>query len=330
MKTLFIVWYSHSRRAETLAAELGGRVCFVYESRLRGRWLLPLRYLAQGWKTWWLLEREQPDMVLVQSPPILAPLVVALWCALRGKRRHARRHTRFAIDCHTGTFYSREWRWALPLLRWLARRAVVTLVASEAALDMLQQWQVKSMFLLDGLPVLQPASGAIGSEGEARVALISSFHDDEPVAEVFAAARLLPHVTFYLSGNPRNAPAALLAQQPANVVLTGFLPDSMYSGLLKNVDGLLVLTTEPNVLNCGAYEALSVEKPALVSDWPQMRRYFTRGFIYVKNTPETIAAGVQKLLNERQTLASEIIAMRAELAARRQPGLEELVALLRA
>jgi Glycosyltransferase Family 4 len=328
MKSVFIVWYSHSRRAETLADELGGRIYFVYESRLRGRWLLPLRYLVQGWKTWRLLEREQPDVALVQSPPILAPLVVALWCGLRGKRRHAGRRLRFAIDCHTGTFYSREWRWALPLLRWLARRAAVTLVASEAALDILQQWQVRSMFLMDGLPVLQPASGVIGTEGGARVALISSFHDDEPVAEVFAAARLLPHVTFYLSGNPRNVPAGLLAQQPSNVVLTGFLPDSMYTGLLKNVDGLIVLTTEPNVLNCGAYEAVSIGKPALVSDWPQMRRYFTRGFIYVKNTPESIVDGVRNLLDEQETLTAEIIAMRTELVSQRQPKLQEFVALL--
>ncbi len=116
---VFIVWANRSRRAETLAAELNGQVNFQYETRLAGRWFMPLRYLVQGWKTWHLLERERPEVVLVQSPPIFAPLVVALWCKLRGKTTSSKRRALYAIDCHTSTFYSRRWRWALPLLRLL-------------------------------------------------------------------------------------------------------------------------------------------------------------------------------------------------------------------
>src|SRR5947209_7557916 len=107
---LFIVWYNHSRRAETMAAELGGRVEFMYERGLSRRWLIPLRYLIQGWRTWQLLERERPETVIVQAPPIVAPLCVAAWCGLRGKEHRIP----FAIDCHTGTFYERKWSWALP------------------------------------------------------------------------------------------------------------------------------------------------------------------------------------------------------------------------
>jgi glycosyltransferase involved in cell wall biosynthesis len=328
-KTVFIVWYSHSRRAETLAIELGGQVSFLYENGLKGRWLIPMRYLVQGWKTWCLLEREQPEVVLVQSPPIIAPLVVAAWCQLRSKNRLSGCHVPYIIDCHTGTFYCPEWRWTLPILRLLSRRAAATLVASEAALGILQRWKVKCIFLIDGLPLLSPAAGTIGSEGEARVGVISSFHDDEPVAEVFAAARLLPYVTFYLSGNSKNLPANLQEQKPENVILTGFLPDNMYSGLLKNVHGLIVLTKDPNVLNCGAYEALAVEKPAVLSDWPQMRRYFTRGFIFVNNTPEAIAVGINKMLNEQAMLTTEVVEMQADLVAKRQPEFEELAALLK-
>ncbi len=326
MKSVFIVWYGHSRRAETLAAELGGHVRFFYETGLQGRLFMPLRYIMQGVKTWLFLERERPEVVLVQSPPILAPLVVALWCWWF--RRRSGRSVPFVIDCHTGTFYSPEWRWTLPLLRLLSQRAAVTLVASEAALGILQSWRVKGLFLIDGLPVLSPPSGSIGSEGEARLAVISSFHDDEPVAEVFAAARALPHVVFYFSGNSKHMSASLAAEKPENVTFTNFLPDAMYTALLKNVHGLIVLTKEPNVLNCGAYEALVVEKPAIVSDWSQMRRYFKHGFIYVDNTPEAIAGGVIKLLNEQEALHAEIVAMRVEFQVQRQPQIEELIGVL--
>jgi glycosyltransferase involved in cell wall biosynthesis len=328
VKSVFIVWYNHSRRAETMAAELNGQVVFQYEKGLKGLWLTPLRYLVQGWKTWRYLERERPDVVLVQTPPITAPLTVAAWCGLRGRNQSSEGRVHYAIDCHTASFYGRWWTWALPLLRLICRRAAITIVASEAALSVLQRWKTKSIFLVDGLPALSPPSGTVGSEGEARVAVISSFHDDEPVAEVFAAARLLSQVTFYVSGDLKLAPARLLAQKPENVILTGFLPDSAYTGLLKNVHGLVVLTKQPNILNCGAYEALVAEKPAVVSDWPQIRRYFTRGFIYVNNTPEAIANGIKKMLNEQEMLTAEIIAMRSELANRRQAEFEEFVTLL--
>ncbi|SRR6266487_2345154 len=327
-KLLFVVWYKHSRRATTLAAELNGQVSFQYEHRLEGRWLTPLRYLVQGWKTWCLLERERPEVVLVQVPPVFALLVIAAWCELRGKIGPSRQPVPYAIDCHTGAFYDLRWRWSLLLQRLLSKRAVVTLVASEAAQCILQHWKVRSLFLIDGLPTLSPSTGTVGSEGEARIAVISGFGLDEPVAEVFAVARLLPQVTFYLSGDSRRLTTRLLGQKPENVILTGFLPDSDYTGLLNNVHGLVDLTRALHLLTCGTYEALAVGKPAVVSDWPQIRHYFTRGFIYVNNTPEAIAVGVKKMLNEQTELAGEIKAMRSELIARRKPKFEELVALL--
>jgi glycosyltransferase involved in cell wall biosynthesis len=328
-ESLFIVWAEHSRRAETLAAELHAQPCFLYELRLKGRPLTPLRYLVQGWETWRLLERERPEVVLVQAPPIFAPLIVAAWCVLRGKKSPSRLRAPYVVDCHTGTFHDARWRWTLSLLRVLSKRAAATLVTNEAARGLLLRWGVKCIYLLDGLPTLTAAAGTIGSEGEARVAVISTFADSEPIAEVFAAARLLPRVTLYVTGDPKRAPAKLLAHKPANVTLTGFLRGGTYAALLKNVHGIVILTNEPNDLSCAAYEALAVAKPAVVSDCSENKRWFTRGFVYVHNTPEAIAAGISAMLRERAVLVPEVIAMRSELAASRRPRLEELAALIK-
>src|SRR5574340_1017700 len=118
VKSVFIVWSKHSPRAETLSAELelDAQVSFQYEERLKARWLLPLRYLVQGWKTWRVLEQQRPQVVLVQSPPIFAPLVVAVWCQLRGKTGPSGQRALYALDCHTSTWYHSKWRWAKPLL----------------------------------------------------------------------------------------------------------------------------------------------------------------------------------------------------------------------
>src|SRR6266849_144479 len=305
-KSVFIVWFNHSRRAETLAAELNAQISFQWEGSLEGLWLKPLHYLILGWKTWALLERERPEAVVVQSPPIFAPLIVATWCMLQNKTGLSKHRVSYAIDCHTGTFHDPKWRWALPLLHFLSRRAAVTLVTDRAALEILQSWKVSSLLLEDALPVLGLATSTIGSEGEARVAVVSKFDSDEPMSEVFMAAQLLPHITFYITGDPRRAATTLLAQKPQNVILTGFLQGGAYSGLLRNVHGLVVLTNEPHAVNCGAYEALAMIKPAVVSDWLDLRSSFTRGFIHVPNTPEGIASGVKKMLDEQARLTEEV------------------------
>lgn len=329
-KIVFIVWFIYSRRAETIATELNGQICYQYEVGLKkfGLWLNPLRYLVQGWKTWRFLEREKPEVVLVQAPPIFAPLIVALWCRLRGKHTSSGKRARYVIDGHTGSFHHQHWRWSLALLRRLSRGAVATLVTNQAALDMLERWQARGLFLIDGLPELTSPTGLIGSEGDERVAVISTFSDNEPIEEIFAAAQLLPHITFYLTGDSERAPSTLLRKKPANVILTGFLRGGNYTALLKNVQGLVVLTKEQNDLSCGAYEALAVAKPVVASNVPEMRRFFTRGFIYVINTPESIAEGIQRMLDEQAALISEITAMRSELEVIRRPQFEKLMSLL--
>jgi glycosyltransferase involved in cell wall biosynthesis len=328
---LFIVWTKSSERAETLARELGGHVSYNYEAQLDGKsyWLKPLRWLVQGWKTWRVLEREQPEVVLVQGPPVFAILVVSIWCWLKNRYRPSGRSVRYVIDAHTGTFHCHNWRWSVPLLRLLARPALATLVTDDAALCMLKDWQARGFFLITALPRLKPPAGDVGTQGETRVAVISTFAETEPIAEVFAAARLLPQVTFYVTGDTKLPSPTLLVQKPENVTLTGFLRGGNYTALLKNVHGLVVLTTEVNALSHGGYEAVVMQKPAVVSNGPEMRRIFTRGFLHVENTPDAIAAAITQMLNEQETMTDEILTMRSELTNKRQLVLEEFIALLK-
>lgn len=325
-RSLIIAWASHSMRIDTMARELHGKASLQYAQNFEAPWLLPFRYIAQAWKTWRLLEREQPDVVVIQAPPIFAPLVVAFWCRMRGRK--AKRSVPYVIDAHTGAFYDPRWRWALPLLRRLARRAATTLVTDAPALSMLSNWGVGGLFLPNDLPALSPATGSGGSEGSKRVAVISTFSDVEPIEEVFGAARLLPDVTFYVTGDTRRASSGLLAQRPENVILTGFLRDGNYTALLENAHCLAILTKEPNALSCGAYEALAVAKPVVASEGPEMQNFFTRGFVYVANTPEAIADGIRRMLDEQEAFTAEIIAMRSEFLAKRQPEFEKFVAIL--
>ena len=81
-------------------------------------------------------------------------------------------------------------------------------------------------------------------------------------------------------------------------------------------------------LSCGAFEALSLAKPSIVSDLPEQRRWFSNGFIMVENAPEDIAQAVTTLLTEHTVYTEKAELLRTEYIAARRPKLEKLVALL--
>ena len=320
---LYIVWYTHARRAETFSREVQADLVFIYEPRLRTAWLSPLRYLVQCWRTWRLLERERPAFVVVQSPPIFAPLAVALWCWLRGRGQVS-----YILDCHPSTFYNRRWQWAFPILRFLTRRAAVSLLCNEDAQNFLARWQANYIFLPDGLPDLSAASDDLPVREENSIAVISAFAHDEPVETLFEAARLTPDVTYYLTGRTDGMPDALLARKPENIILTGFLRGSTYNGLLQRARGAMILATMITTLSCGAFEALSLAKPSIVSDLPEQRRWFSNGFLLVENTPRAVADAVETLLQDHDLYTQKARFLREEYIAARQPKLEKLKMLL--
>jgi glycosyltransferase involved in cell wall biosynthesis len=133
------------------------------------------------------------------------------------------------------------------------------------------------------------------------VAAVCSFNYDEPVEAMFNAARALPDVQFVMTGNPKALRPEQKADVPANVVLTGFLPDADYAGLLTTADAVMALTTRDHTMLRAAYEAIYQGTPVIVSDWPLLRSAFDEGAVHVENSAAGIAAGVRRLQAEYET-----------------------------
>ena len=70
-----------------------------------------------------------------------------------------------------------------------------------------------------------------------NVLFVCTFASDEPVEAVLEAARQLPEVHFYVTGDRRKKPASFFETAPPNVIFTGFLdPNGRYLGLLRAAD----------------------------------------------------------------------------------------------
>ena len=307
MKTKYVSWTRYDRRSEILAQHLGSDVAYFMHGK-KGKILqVPKRYVGQAKDTWQMLMQERPDVVLIQCPPVVAVFTVMRYAQTTGAR--------YVIDAGTGAFLSPKWRWSLPLLRMVARSALTTLVTNDHLKSVVEGWGARAdilAFTPGQYPAGEPYSFT-GDENHFHVFVVSTFEIDEPLDVVFQAARQLPDVSFYITGNPQHAPAGRLAQMPANCHLTGFMPYTRYVGLMRSSDVVMDLTTRDHTLLMGAFEAISLGMPLIVSDWPILRSYFGKGALCIPNTAQGICEGVLRAQREHTALKRNIQLLREDL-----------------
>ena len=139
VKVSFITWYPSCRRSDAIAAALGGPSHLIHYLGFKQPRYAALKYVAQTAVTWRRLWRDRSRCVLVASPPVVAALIVWLFCAVFRRQ--------LVIDAHTGVFDDPRWTWALPLSRFLARRAVATIVTSEHLAREVERWGGRALVI---------------------------------------------------------------------------------------------------------------------------------------------------------------------------------------
>lgn len=304
MKISYISWARFDHRSQLLSHHLGATMHFIYNNKLSRVVWLPFRYLTQGLKTWQVLLDERPDLIFVQNPPIVCALLAFLYASLY--------RASYVIDSHTAAFLSPKWRATLGLHRVLSHKALLTIVHNEAQEEIVKKWGCKYYVLDDPLKGY-PEGKSYPFKAGFNVVVISTFSEDEPLAFVFQAAKLLPDVGFYITGDSKRDPELLPAQMPGNCNLTGFLPYEEYIGLLKGSNAIMDLTTRDHTLLCGAFEAVSLEKPLITSDWKILRDHFPFGTVHIPNTVDGILDGVQQIKRNQAKFQQEMAVLREQL-----------------
>ncbi len=319
MKITFIAWERYERRSALLAQHLGATMHHIYHGQ-RGKLLqAPARYLTQGRETWTVLSRERPDVIFIQNPPIICVLLVFFY-----SRWHP---AQYVIDSHTAAFTSRKWRWSVGLHRLLSLRAAATIVHNNSQEEIVKHWGCRYC-VIGFIPGEYTAGEHFPLAGRFNVAVISTFGEDEPLEDVLEAAAGLPEVNFHITGDSRRAAPHLLAKKPDNCRFTGYLPDDQYVGLLREVDVVMDLTTRDNCLLAGAFEAVCIGTPLIVSDWPTLQEYFPVGTVHVPNTVQGIREGVRRAQREQDALRQGILQLQEKRQAEWKQEFEELCCLL--
>jgi hypothetical protein len=318
-KKIFIAWERYNRRSELLAQHFGATIIFIYWGRAGQLSQALKRYLVQSWQTWRILRQEKPSVIFVQNPPIFAVLVVSFYALCFGAR--------YVIDSHTGAFIDPKWSWSVGLHRMLSRRALITLVHNNSQEKIVREWGCRYM-VLAFTPGEYPVGEKFPLSGEFNVAVIGSILADEPLDVVFEAASRIPDISFYVTGDSKRIDSHILAKITANCHLTGYVTYEKYVGLLRGVDLIITLIDRNHTLLMGGFEAVSLEKPLIVSDWPILRDYFSLGTVFVSNTVDEICEGVYKVRQNRVALQQEMSWLHKQLNEKWEGQFLELQGLI--
>lgn len=247
--------------------------------------------------------KKKPKLVFVMNQPIFLPMILYfLSLVSRGQ---------YVIDTYSGLFLKKQWKWSLPLMKYVYRRALLSIVTNKHHRGLIESWGTKAEIIGVCLLNEEPAEPFERSDHQ-RMVYIGSFAIDEPTINVIEACRKLPDVKFYITGEKKLAPAGIRKNLPENVVLTDFLPRPKYVGLVQAMDGVVILVTNDNVMQTGAFEAMSWGVPVITSDWQVLRENFPRGTLFVNNSVEQIASAITELLRKKEHYKQEMLKLREE------------------
>lgn len=300
---VWITW-ERQRRNRNLASALDADLYEVVVGAGRLQ-----RYSIAASRTLRVLCATRPSMVFVQNPSMMLAALATLWGRLT--------RTPVVVDAHNAGVHPFEGAkaWANILTRAIFSAARLTIVSNPALAAYVERAGGRAFALPDPMPSIG-GSGSPAASGAAQVLFICTWAPDEPYLEVIEAARLLGDaVTVHITGRSHGRELAYGQPLPPNVVLTGFLPEPDYESLLRRSDVVIDLTTREDCLVCGAYEAMAVGRPLLLSDTRALRAYFDRGTLYTDNTAGDIAARVREALGRLPALEGEMVALREARAA---------------
>ncbi len=296
-KIFFTAW-NITKRSIVLAEHLKAKI-ITYQIPTN-RFLKLFNYPFLVLLTFYKLIQQRPRIIFAQLPPFQISIPTYLYCKLFRKK--------LIFDTHSGLFFPKglHQRFYLSVYCQMIKYINLNIVHNDSIFNRECLKNTNSIVLEDKIPF--PSSVYIPNPN-LKIVVICGYGGDEPIKEALNAAQLLPDVNFYLTGKSNKLKNISFSK---NVQLTGYLKDKDYEDLLRTADIILVLTTRPETVLCGAYETVGLEKPLITSDTQTLRKYFNKGTIFTKNDANSIVEAINITRQNLNKLHNEMTKLRKE------------------
>jgi len=265
------------------------------------------RYPLSVFQTIRELYRRDYGLVFAQCPSIVL-------CALLGLLRYVRRFD-LILDVHNVILdQARDSSLLGSLIRFGFRRADHVIVSNANLVDEVRRIGGSPLVLPDPLPEIERRElpDRFAAAPRPIITFICTFAADEPIGLFLKAIQRVdrPH-SLFITGR-RSKAGDLLSYESSRIQFVDFLPEEEFEGLIQHSDLLVDLTTRDDCLVCGAYEAVGVGTPALLSDLDVNRSTFPRGCLYAKNELDDYVRQIEEFLDNRERYRSEMQEFRSD------------------
>jgi hypothetical protein len=246
--------------------------------------------------TIYILLKERPKVIFIQLSFMLLN-IIALYKILTLGR------TIIVADCHTKAL-RRKAKGPLFYIFWPIKKATFKLVNISIVSNVGMEKDIKELhdnylMIPDKIPEIEQLRN---NNSEKYFVYVSSFAVDEPFDEIFEVVKKIPNeIKLYWTGKiPKNI--SIPENKPSNLIFTDYISFEEYYQLISNASAILALTTEDDCLQSGAYEALAVQTPMVLTDSAALRTYFGNSALYTNHSPDEIAEKLILTLNNKENL----------------------------
>jgi len=303
-KVIWLAWQKH-RRTQSICEYLD--IPMYAETVSASR---VVRYIKLTIRSLKIIHVESPRILIVQNPSIVLCFLTII---LRPFYRY-----RLVVDAHNeGVLpYANKSKVFLLLTDFIVRNADYTIVTNRFLANLVKKKQGNPLVLPDRLPSLrQKACMTNFANSTKKIFLLICTHaKDEPVQQILdAVAHFTDEILLVVTGKAAPEILGQYENIPDNVSFSGFLPDDEYLAALAGCDCVIDLTMMEYCLVCGAYEAVSVGKPMILSEDLACREIFSKGTIYTKPDTRAIIAALNEALLKLEYLAAEARELKDEL-----------------
>jgi hypothetical protein len=299
-KTIFISWEKH-QRTRTICARFGIPLFEIIEKKTG-----LLKYLSLIPHTFRLIHHERPDVLIVQNPSIVLATVALLLRPFFSYQLVVDAHNEGVRPfIHNNTIFK-------TITNFNLKNANCTIVTNGKLFSYVSSLGGKAIIFPDLLPEKSNhlTKDPEFDNGRYVVTFICTYAPDEPYQEVFSAAAMLKEkIVLNVTGK---IPASLdRSTLSSNIKLLGFIPEDVYWDTLVSSHVIVDLTTMQNCLVCGAYEALAISKPLILSDDIVNTELFPMALL-TKNTSDAIEKVISHTLDNLDAISSQVVSGRNE------------------
>lgn len=305
-KVIFITWTTYSPHSLLLSEAFNSKIFYV-ENLINSRGLLwkllfLFDYIYKAYTTISIINKQSPNIVIMQSPPTLTPIVIVLYSFIKRYKT--------VIDSHNGAF-EKPWD-SIPFYKWILRKADIVIVHNQQLKNNLlinEDYRKINFKLLNSR--LSDYTD-IKKDVKSYILVVSSFSGDEPMEILLEGISLFnknnPATTqFKITGNYSKKPDLFNKyKHDSGIEFLGFVSTEHYRQLVVNAEALISMSTRDDVQQFALMEAVGAETPFISNSNQTNQMLFKDSMILVDISPEKIAVGLTMFFKNKFVFTDNI------------------------